>query len=72
LYIKFFSKVPGTFDSNLTFDNTFNLKKIVVPVTGTTDFPSVSGQPKQLFNNVKRSRPATIPESYLSKAFVLS
>ena len=72
LYVKFYSKHPGTFESNLTFENSFNLKKNVVPISGKTDFPSVSNLPKNLFANVKKSRPATVPECYLSKAFVLS
>ncbi len=28
--------------------------------------------PKSIFHNVKKSRPATVPDSYLSKSFVLS
>lgn len=61
LYVKFFSKTSGTFDSNLTFENTFNLKKMIIPVTGRTEFPSISNIPKQLFNNVKKSRVPTVP-----------
>ena len=44
----------------------------MVPIFGKTDVPSVSHQPKQIFANVKKSRPNTVPECYLSKAFVLS
>ena len=72
LYVKFFSKTSGSFESNLTFENSFNLKKVVVPVFGKTDFPSISSLPKNIFNNVKRTRPATVPDCYLSKSFVLS
>jgi hydrocephalus-inducing protein len=72
LYIKFFSKVPGNFESTLTFENSYNLKKIAIPVSGRTDFPSISNIPKNLFNAVKKSRPATVPECYLSKSYVLS
>lgn len=72
LYVKFFSKTSGTFESNLAFENTFNLKKTFVSVMGKTEFPSISNQPKQLFNNVKKLRPTTVPECYLSKAYVLN
>lgn len=72
LYVKFFSKTPGNFESSFTFENSFNLRKINVPVSGKTDFPSVSSVPKNIFHNVKRTRPPTVPECYLSKAFVLS
>lgn len=72
LYVKFFSKVPGNFESNLTFENSYNLKRIVMPISGKTDFPSISSVPKSIFNNVKKSRPAIVPDCYLSKSFVLS
>ena len=72
LYAKFFSKRPGTFESTLTFENNFNLKRLPVAVVGKTEFPSISNQPKQLFNNVKKARPTTIPECYLARNFVLS
>jgi hydrocephalus-inducing protein len=72
LYVKFFSKTSGSFESSLTFENSFNLRKVVVPVFGKTDFPSISTLPKNLFNNVKRTRTPTVPDCYLSKAFVLS
>lgn len=39
---------------------------------GKTEFPSISNQPKQLFNNVKKLRPTTVPECYLSKTYVLN
>lgn len=61
LYVRFFSKTSGKFESNMAFDNTFNLKKSLVPVVGKTEFPSISNQPKQLFNNVKKVRPSTVP-----------
>lgn len=72
LYVKFFSKVPGNFESNLTFENSYNLKKIVVPIAGRTDFPSISNVPKSIFFNVKKVRPTTVPDCYLFKCFVLS
>jgi hydrocephalus-inducing protein len=72
LYVKFFSKKGGNFDSTLTFENNFNLKKISIPVSGRTDFPSISNQPKQLFSNVKKARPTSVPECYLSKSYILS
>lgn len=72
LYVKFFSKTSGSFESNLTFQNSFNLRKLVVPVSGKTDFPAISNLPKNIFNNVKRTRPPTVPDCYLSKAFVLN
>lgn len=72
LFVKFFSKTPGVYESNLTFDNSFNLKKMIVPVWGKTDFPSISNLPKSIFHNIKKSRPTTTPECYISRAFVQS
>jgi hydrocephalus-inducing protein len=43
---------------------------LVVPVAGKTDFPSISSLPKSLFFNVKKSRPVSVPECYVSKTFV--
>jgi hypothetical protein len=71
LYVKFFSKMQGTYESMLTFENTFNLKKTQVPISAKTEFPTLSNVPKTLFWNLKKSRPATCPECYLSKVFVL-
>ena len=36
LYVKFFSKKAGSFESIVTFENNFNLKKTSVPVLGKT------------------------------------
>jgi hydrocephalus-inducing protein len=72
LYVNFFSKKPGQFDSVFTFDNSFNLKKTVISIVGKTDFPSLSNIPKNIFWNVKKSRPSAKPECYLSKTFVTS
>ena len=36
LLVKFYSKTQGNFESNLTFENTFNLKKLIVPIKGKT------------------------------------
>lgn len=71
LYVKFFTKLQGTFESLLTFENTFNLKKTQVPVLAKTEFPTLSNVPKTLFWGLKKSRPTTSPECYLSKVFVL-
>lgn len=70
--MKFFTKIEGTFDSNLTFENSFNLKKTQVPISAKTEFPTLSNVPKVLFTSLKKTRPATVPDSYLSKVFVLS
>ena len=72
LYVKFFSRSQGSFDSFLTFENTFNLKKTQVALTSKTEFPTLSNIPKTLFWNLKKTRPATCPECYLSKVFVLN
>ena len=36
LYVKFFSKSPGSFESTIAFDNSFSLKKTFIPVQGKT------------------------------------
>ena len=65
--VKFYSKTQGNFESNITFENSFNLKKLTVPIKGKTDFAKI------IFgNNIKKKRPTTLPECYLSKSFVQS
>lgn len=43
-----------------------------MPISGKTEFPSISNAPKSIFYNVKKTRPTTVPDCYLSKSFVQS
>ena len=72
LYVKFFSRFQGNYDSLLTFENTFNLKKTQISLSAKTEFPTLSNAPKSLFWNLKKTRATTAPECYVSKVFVLS
>jgi hydrocephalus-inducing protein len=72
LLVRFFSKVTGNFESNLTFENSFGLRKLVCPVSAKSDFPVLSTIPKNLYWTVKKARPPNPPESYISKAFIQS
>lgn len=46
---------------------------MIVPIKGRTEFPTLSNQPKIIFgNNIKKKRPTTIPDCYLSKTYVQS
>lgn len=72
LVVQFFTKYIGHFESKLNFDNFFSVKKSLVDIKGLADFPTLSTLPKQLFWQVKKSRPANAPESYLSKTYVSS
>ena len=72
LVVKFVTKVVGDFDGKLDFECSFSLKKYTVELQGIADFPTVSQLPKNLYWSVKRLRPLTPPESYLSKVFVTS
>jgi len=72
LIVKFFSRVPGNFDSSLTFDNSFNLRRTIVPMNAKTDFPTLINNPKTLFWTLKKSRPVSVPECYLAKTFILN
>ena len=54
-----------------TFENSFNLKKLVVALKGKTEFPTLNNSPKVIFsNNIKKKRPVNLPDCYLSKVFV--
>jgi hydrocephalus-inducing protein len=72
LLVRFFSKVVGSFESTLTFENSFGLRKISCPVSAKNDLPVISTIPKNLYWTVKKARPANPPESYISKAFIQS
>lgn len=72
LIIKFFTKVTGNFEGRLDFEAFSSLKKYNVTLKGISDFPSISTFPQNIYWTVKKSRPLTAPESYLSKVYVSS
>ena len=72
LVVRFFTKVTGSFESNLTFDNTFGLKRFSFHVSAKSDFPQLINNPKNFFTTIKKSRSPTLPESLLYKSYVQS
>jgi len=72
LLVRFFSKVVGSYETTLTFENSFGLRKINCPVSAKSDFPVISTIPKNLYWAVKKARPTNPPDSYISKAFIQS
>lgn len=70
LVIRFFTKAIGTYEGKLDFENFFSLHSYEVDLQGISDFPTISTLPKQIYWNVKKSRPNKAPESYLSKVYI--
>eukprot|EP00825_Cyclidium_porcatum_P002075 TRINITY_DN1095_c0_g1_i4.p1 TRINITY_DN1095_c0_g1~~TRINITY_DN1095_c0_g1_i4.p1 ORF type:complete len:1802 (-),score=468.45 TRINITY_DN1095_c0_g1_i4:3309-8714(-) len=70
LIVKIFSKEVKTFNELLSFENFFGQKKYNIGIEGRCDFPTVSQHAKNLYWQVKKSRPPLPPESYLQKCFV--
>jgi len=56
----------------LTFEAYFSTKNYVVTVEGIADFPEISTISKNIYWNCKKTRPASPPDSYLSKVYVIS
>jgi hypothetical protein len=42
-----------------------------VPIIAKTEFPNLNSAPKNLFWSLRKSRPLSCPECYLSKVYVL-
>jgi hypothetical protein len=49
LYLKFYSKIPGQFDSLLDFECFYSIRKYQVPLTGICDYPSINANPMNVF-----------------------
>ena len=72
LIIRYFSKATGTYDSKMNFEAMNSVKKYEISTSGKSDFPSISTFAKSIYWSVKKTRPLTTPESYLSKIYVSS
>ena len=74
LYIKFFTTVPGNYESILDFESFYSTKSYKVPCMGVCDFPMINPNPINVFmnNNIRKVRPEKAPECYLSRKFVTS
>lgn len=70
LVVKLFTKVAGSFEDKLDFENFFSQRKYSIDLKGVSDFPTISTLSKNLYWQVKKSRPAQAPESYLQKCYV--
>jgi hydrocephalus-inducing protein len=68
--VRFFTKTIGSFEGHLDFENFFSLTNYSLDTVGNADFPTISTLPKNIYWNVKKSRPKDPPDCYLSKAFV--
>lgn len=56
----------------LQFELVGSYKPFNLNTEGHCEFPTISQNPKNLFMQQKKSRPATEPESFLSKTFVVN
>lgn len=70
--VKFFTKHIGDIEGKLEFENLFGSKRYSVEVKGFSEFPQISTLPKNLYFVTKNRRPAALPDSLLSKVYVLS
>ena len=72
LYVKFFSTKTGQQDQVLQFEVQGSYKSFNLNAKAQCDFPTISQNPRNLYLTQKKTRPATEPESFLSKTFVVS
>ena len=70
LYVKFFSKVPGNYETTLDFESPFSIKGYKADCLGVCDFPNINSNPVNVFMQRKKTRPLNPPESYISKHFI--
>lgn len=72
LYVKFFSTKTGVSKQVLQFEIVGSYKPFNLTATAVCEFPSISQNPRMLYLSQKKTRPATEPDCFLSKTFVLS
>jgi hypothetical protein len=73
IVIRFFSKGVGEFNTTSDFDTTFSIgKPFPYRINAFCNFPEINPNPTNIFSNRRRIRAAAMPESLISRAFVLS
>jgi hypothetical protein len=72
IYVKFFSKRVGAFSQTLKFEIVGSLRTFDLSLNSICEFPIINHGYRNVFMNNKKTRPPTMPESLLSKTFVVS
>jgi hydrocephalus-inducing protein len=72
LFVKFFSSKTGNFSQNLKFEVVGSLKNFDLNLQAVCEFPTINKFYRNVFMTHKKTRPPTMPESLLSRAFVVS
>ncbi len=72
LYVKFYSTKTGPYKQELLFEIVGSYKPFTLTANAICEFPSINHNPRNLFLQQKKVRPATEPESFLSKVYVNS
>jgi hypothetical protein len=72
IYVKFFSKKVGSFPQTLKFEIVGSSRAFDLTLNSTCEFPTINSGYRNVFFTNKKTRPPTLPESLLSKTFVVS
>ena len=70
--MKFFSTKIGSFDQVMQFEIVGSYKPFNLNLNAICEFPTVNSNFRNVFMTHKKSRPSQAPESYISKAYVIS
>jgi hydrocephalus-inducing protein len=71
LFVKFFSTKIGQYDQALQFEIVGSYKPFTLSAKAICEFPTINQNSRNLYLSQKKVRPATEPESFLQKTFVV-
>ena len=69
LYIKFFSTKIGAYTETLQFEIIGSYKSFNLPITGMCEFPQINQNIKNMYMNLKKSRPLE-KETLIIKSYI--
>jgi hypothetical protein len=72
IYVKFFSQRVGAFSQVLKFEIVGSARPFELALQAGCEFPTINSGFRNVFMTNKKSRPASMPESLLSKTYVVS
>jgi len=72
LHIRFCSKATGTYEQTMQFEIVGSYKTMSLNLSAVCDFPTINNNPKNVFMNTRRNRPAQPPDSYIQKCYINS
>jgi hypothetical protein len=72
IYVKFFSQRVGAFSQVLKFEIVGSTRAFELSLQAGCEFPTINSGYRNVFMTNKKSRPPALPESLLSKTYVVS